>query len=132
MRELVQQQRDELYASGHRNLNMALPEEVIAEIDRLKQRYRLRSRDAVVSRVIRKCMVTSPPEALVQRATSPIMAFRRISPIVPGELADYVRRVQLRFRNIAYGPAFEMIFAEVGGDLSNPGLQLELIRGGGP
>ena len=131
MKELVQQQRAELYSSGHQNLNMALPVELIEQIDVLKSRYRLRSRDAVVARIIRKCMSTTHPDAFVQRAADPAAQVRRISPIVPSELADYVKRVQLRFRNIAYGPAFEMIFAEVGTDLSNPGVQLELIQGSG-
>ncbi len=126
MKQLVQQQRAELYSTGHQNLNMALPAEVIAQIDLLKTRYGLRSRDAVVGRIIRKCMSTTHPDAFVQRATDPAAVLRRISPIVPSELADYVKRIQRRFRNIAYGPVFEMIFAEVGADLSNPPVQLEL------
>lgn len=130
VKELVQQQRDELYATGHRNLNMALPEGVIAEIDVLKKRYRLRSRDAVVARIIRKCMATVSPENFVQRPADGDVTLRRISPIVANELADYVQQVQRRFRNMPYGPVFEMIFAEIGSDLSNPAVQLELIRGG--
>ncbi len=118
MKELVQQQRRELYATGHQNLNMSLSAETVARIDALKQRYRLRSRDAVVARVIRKCMATTQPETFVQRSADPDTTFRRISPIVAGELADYVRRVQLRFRSLAYGPVFEMILAEVGNDLT--------------
>ena len=125
-KQLVQQQRAELYSTGHQNLNMALPTEVIEQIDLLKARHRLRSRDAVVARIIRKCMVTTHPDTLVQRATDPALKVRRISPIVPSELADYVKRIQRRFRNMAYGPVFEMIFAEVGTDLSNPPVQLEL------
>ena len=77
-------------------------------------------------------MATTSPDAFTQRAAKAETSFRRISPIVPSELAEYVRRVQLRFRNIAYGPVFEMIFAEVGGDLSNPALQLELIQSNHP
>jgi len=130
VKELVQQQRGELYASGHQNLNMALPTELIGEIDVLKKRYRLRSRDAVVARIIRKCMATVSPDDFVQRAADNNMNLRRISPIVPSELADYVQQVQRRFRNMPYGPVFEMIFAEVGSDLSNPAVQLELIKGG--
>ena len=118
MKELVQQQRRELYATGHQNLNMSLSVETVARIDALKQRYRLRSRDAVVARVIRQCMSTTQPETFVQRSADPDTSFRRISPIVAGELADYVRRVQLRFRSLAYGPVFEMILAEVGNDLT--------------
>ena len=118
MKELVQQQRRELYAAGHQNLNMLLSVETVALIDALKQRYRLRSRDAVVARVIRKCLTTIPPDAFAQRPVDPDTAFRRISPIVAGELADYVRQVQLRFRGLAYGPVFEMILAEVGTDLA--------------
>ena len=132
MKELVRQQRGELYAAGHQNLNMALPEQVIEQIDRLKERHRLRSRDAVVSRIIRKCMATTRPDAFTQRAANSDTTFRRISPIVPGELADYVKRVQFRFRNVGYGPVFEMIFAEIGGDLSNPAVQLELIGSDDP
>lgn len=126
MKQLVQQQRAELYSTGHQNLNMALPTPVIEQIDVLKGRYGLRSRDAVVCRIIRKCMHTVDPDAFVQRATDPAPKLRRISPIVPSELADYVKTIQRRFRNIAYGPVFEMIFAEVGTDLSNPPVQLEL------
>ncbi len=118
MKELVQQQRRELYAAGHQNLNMLLSVETVARIDALKERYRLRSRDAVVARVIRKCMATTQPEAFAQRPADPDTEFRRISPIVAGELADYVRRVQLRFRSLAYGPVFEMILAEVGMDIA--------------
>ena len=118
MKELVQQQRRELYATGHQNLNMSLSIETVARIDALKQRYRLRSRDAVVARVIRKCMATTPAEAFTQRPADPDTSFRRISPIVAGELADYVRRVQLRFRSLAYGPVFEMILTEVGANLT--------------
>ena len=132
MKELVQQQRSELYAAGHQNLNMALPEELIAQIDELKRRHRLRSRDAVISRAIRKCMATTSPDAFTRRAIEPGAVYRRISPIVPAELVDYVKRVQLRFRNIAYGPVFEMIFAEIDGNVSHPGFQLELIRSGDP
>ena len=118
MKELVQQQRHALYAAGHRNLNMLLPVETVAQIDGLKKRYGLRSRDAVIARVIRKCMSTTKPEAFVQRAADPDTKFRRISPIVAGELADYVRRIQLRFRSVAYGPVFEMILAQIGTDLT--------------
>jgi hypothetical protein len=130
VKELVQQQRGELYATGNQNLNMALPEGVIAEIDALKKRYKLRSRDAVVSRIIRKCMSTISPDDFVQRPADGDTALRRISPIVANELVDYVQQVQRRFRNMPYGPVFEMIFAEIGSDLSNPAVQLELIRGG--
>lgn len=117
MKQLVQQQRHELYSAGHQNLNMSLSVETVARIDGLKKRFGLRSRDAVVARIIRKCMTTTEPDAFTQRAADPDTAFRRISPIVAGELADYVRRVQLRFRGLAYGPVFEMILAQVGADL---------------
>jgi hypothetical protein len=127
MRELVQQQRTELYASGHQNLNMALSEATIEKIDEMKRRYRLRSRDAVVGRIIRRCSTTVGPNDFVQRASDPDIRYRRISPIIAGELVDYVKRVQLRFRNMGYGAVFEMIFAEVGTNLS-PGIQFELIR----
>src|SRR3546814_20491960 len=89
VKELVQQQRGELYASGHQNLNMALPAELIGEIDVLKKRYRLRSRDAVVARIIRKCMATVSPDDFVQRAADNNMSLRRISPFVPRTLAPY-------------------------------------------
>src|SRR3546814_16549660 len=85
-----------------------------------KKRFRLRSRAAGVARIIRKCMATVSPDDFVQRAADNNMSLRRISPIVPSELADYVQQVQRRFRNMPYGPVFEMIFAEVGSDLSNP------------
>lgn len=127
--ELVQQQRDELYASGHQNLNMALPTEIIEQLDLLKKRYGLRSRDGVVCRIIRKSMNTVSPDSFVQGAGNANTVLRRISPIVPSELVAYVKEIQRGFRNIAYGPVFEMIFAEVGTDLSNPAVQLELIRG---
>jgi hypothetical protein len=116
VRELVQQQRGELYATGHRNLNMSLSAETIERIDALKTRFGLRSRDAVVARIIRKCMMTTDPDTFTQRAAGPDTIYRRISPIVAGELADFVKRVQLRFRGLAYGPVFEMILAEVGTD----------------
>lgn len=122
-KELVQQQRGELYSSGHQNLNMALSAETIAQIDVLKERYGLRSRDAVVGRIIRHCMTTIEPEAFTLRAAGPDTVFRRISPIVPGELAEYVRRVQLRFRNLAYGPVFEMMLDQSDGNLG-PSLAL--------
>lgn len=128
MKELVQQQRDGLYSTGHQNLNMALPVATIAQIDLLKKRYRLRSRDAVVARIIRKCSVMVEPDAFVQRAADPDTEYRSISPIVAHELAAYVKQVQRRFRNIGYGTVFVMIFAEVGTDLSNPAVQLELIE----
>ena len=118
MKELVQQQRRALYALGHQNLNMSLSAETVIRIDALKKRYALRSRDAVVARIIRKCMATTRPEAFTQRPADPDTSFRRISPIVAGELADYVRQIQLRFRGLAYGPVFEMILAEVGADLT--------------
>ena len=128
MKELVQQQRDELYASGHQNLNMALSRWTIQQIDLIKTRYRLRSRDQVVARIIRKGLTTLDPDSFVQRASDPATEYRRISPIVAAELVNYVKQVQRRFRNIGYGPVFEMIFAEVGTDLSNTAMQLELIR----
>ena len=130
VKELVRQQRGELYATGHQNLNMALPSGLIDEIDTLKKRYRLRSRDAVVARIIRQCMATVSPDDFVQREADGDATLRRISPIVENELADYVQQVQRRFRNMPYGPVFEMIFAEIGSDLSNPAVQLELIQGG--
>ena len=132
MKELVQQQRDELYSSGHQNLNMALSKWTIQQIDLIKQRLRLRSRDQVVARIIRKGLTTLDPDGFVQRASDPTTEYRRISPIVAGELANYVKQVQRRFRNIGYGPVFEMIFAEVGADLSNTAVQLELIRSAEP
>lgn len=122
MKELVQQQRGKLYAAGHQNLNMTLSAETVERIDELKKRYRLRSRDAVVARIIGKCMTTIDPNAFTHRAADPETVYRRISPIVAGELADYVRRVQLRFRSLAYGPVFEMILAEAGADLDAPTL----------
>ena len=127
MKQLVQQQRGELYASGHQNLNMAVSEATIAKIDEMKTRYRLRSRDAVVGRIIRRALSTVDPDSFVLRASVPGTAYRRISPIVAGELVDYVKRVQRRFHNLGYGPVFEMIFDEVGTNIS-PGVQFELIR----
>lgn len=132
VRQLVQQQRDGLYATGHQNLNMALPQAVIDHIDVLKKRYDLRSRDAVVARIIAKSQATASPDIFALRAADTGTVFRRISPIVPNELADYVKRIQLRFRNIAYGPIFEMMVAEVGPDLSPPFQRRELIQGAMP
>lgn len=132
MKELVQQQRDELYSSGHQNLNMALSEWTIQQIDLIKKRYRLRSRDQVVARIIRKGLTSLGPDSFVQRASNPETKYRRISPIIAGELVNYVKQVQRRFRNIGYGPVFEIIFAEVGTDLSNTAVQLELIRSAEP
>ena len=132
VKQLVQQQRDGLYASGHQNLNMALPQAVIDHIDVLKKRYNLRSRDAVVVLVIARSKATADPDIFALRAADAGTVFRRISPIVPNELAEYVKQIQGRFRNIAYGPIFEMMFAEVGLDLLPPALQCELIQGGVP
>ena len=120
VRELVDQQRGALYATGHQNVNMSLPQNVIERIDFLKARYGLRSRDAVVARIIAKSKTTIDPDHFVQRVADVDTVFRRISPIVPGELAIYMKQIQQRFRNLAYGPVFEMIFAEVGNDLSIP------------
>lgn len=117
IKQLVQERRDGLYATGHRNLNMALPEQAIAQIDAWKTRYRFRSRDAVVARVIERCMASAHPAAFVQRASSPEAALRRISPIVAVELAEYLKQVQRRFRNTGYGPIFEMMIDRVGDDL---------------
>jgi hypothetical protein len=84
MKELVQQQRAELYATGNRNLNMAVSEATIQQIDRLKKEYRLRSRDAIVARIIRKASVTVSLDHYVQRAASSPIRFiagsRRLSP----------------------------------------------------
>lgn len=132
VRQLVQQQRDGLYATGHQNLNMTLPQGVIDHLDVLKKRYNLRSRDAVVGRVIAKSQATASPDLFALRAADAGTVFRRISPIVPNELADYVKQIQRRFRNIAYGPIFEMMFAEVSLDLALPFLQREVIQGGSP
>lgn len=129
MKELVQQQRTELYATGNRNLNMAVSQETIEQIDALKKRYRLRSRDAIVARIIRKALATVGPDHYVQRAAaSPDTVYRWISPIIAIELVDYVKEIQKRFRSLSLGSAFEMIFAEIGDDLSNPAVQLELIE----
>jgi hypothetical protein len=128
VKELVQQQRGELYATGHQNLNMAIPADLINQIDLLKRTYRLRSRDAIVARVIRKCMMTIEPDAFVQRVADAGTVYRRISPIVPNELVDYVKQIQQRFRNIGYGPVFEMIFNKVASDLLSPAVQSEVIR----
>lgn len=133
MKELVQQQRAELYATGNRNLNMAVSEATIQQIDSLKKVYRLRSRDAIVARIIRKASVTVSPDQYVQRAaSSPDTVYRWISPIIAIELVDYVKEIQKRFRNLSLGSAFEMVFAEVGHDLSNPPVQLELIEAATP
>ena len=128
VKELVQQQRDELYATGHQALKLSLSETMIEQIDLLKKQYKLKSRDAVVARIIRKCMETTSPEVFVQRASDPDIVYRCISPIVANELVDYVKQIQRRFRSITYGPVFEMIAAEVGNDLSKPAVQLELIQ----
>lgn len=117
--QLVREQRDGLYAAGHQNLNMALAAPVIAQIDAWKRRHRLRSRDAVVALVIRQCMTLTEPEAFILRAAPRTDDTRRISPIVPADLADYVKRIQRHFHGIAYGPVFEMIVAEVGPDLND-------------
>lgn len=131
VRELVQRQRNELYAAGHQNVNMALPQQVIDHIDLLKKRYNLRSRNEVVARVIARSRAAFSPDTFASRAALRAVdknTFRRISPIVPNELADYMQQIQQRFRGVAYGPVFEMIFAEVGDDLSTPAVQLELIQ----
>ena len=129
VKALVQQQRGNLYSSGHQNLNMALPVEAIDQIDRLKKRYNLRSRDAVVARVIAKSHATLTPEAFTLRATDGAVVLKRISPIVPNELAGYVKRIQQQFRNIPYGPLFEMMLATVGADLTiPPGLPADTIE----
>lgn len=117
VKQLVREQRGELYASGHRNLNMVLPGDLIERIDVWKRRYRLGSRDAVVARVIRQCMATTNPDAFILHARARQMDTRRISPIVAAELADYVRLIQDRFHGLAYGPIFEMIASRVGADL---------------
>lgn len=132
VRQLVQRQRNELYAIGHQNLNMTLPQVVIDHIDVLKKQYDLRSRDAVVVRVIAKSKATANLELFALRAADAGTVFRRISPIVPNELADYVKQIQQRFRNIAYGPIFEMMFAEVARDLAPSFALRELIEGGAP
>jgi hypothetical protein len=128
VKELVQQQRDELYAAGHQNINMSLPVPVVAMIDELKKRYKLRSRDAVVGRIIRKCMNTLPVDSFVLRPLPPADKMQKISPIVAGELADYMQEIQARFRHISYGPIFETILAKVGTDLSVAPVQLELMQ----
>jgi hypothetical protein len=129
VKELVQQQRAELYATGHQNLKMSLPVETIAKLDELKKRYGLRSRDAVVGRMIRKCMDSTAPEDFALRPSdNPEAEYRWVSPIVATELAEYVKQIKRRFRNTSYGPVFEMIYAEVGDDLSKPPIQLELIQ----
>lgn len=129
VKALVRQQRGNLYSSGHQNLNMALPVEAIDQIDRLKKRYNLRSRDAVVVRVIAKSHATLTPEAFTLRATDGAAVIKRISPIVPNELAGYVKRIQQQFRNIPYGPLFEMMLATVGADLTMPpGQTADLMR----
>jgi hypothetical protein len=132
VKQLVQQQRDGLYATGHQNLNMALPQPVIDHLDALKRRYDFRSRDAVVVRVIATSKATLSPDVFALRAADAGTIFRRISPIVPNELVDYVKQIQQRFRNIAYGPIFEMMVAEVGHDGSHPAFQRELIQGALP
>ena len=120
VKELVQQQRDELYVTGHRNLRMSLSEDVITQLDVLKKNYGLRSRDAVVARIIRKAKASVAPKDYVQRpAADPDMTYRWISPIVAVELSDYVKDIQRCFRGLNYGPVFEMIFAVVGDDLSS-------------
>lgn len=125
--ELVQQQRDALYASGHRNLRMSLPEDIVRQLSEMKVRYRLGSRDMVVARVIRKAKATIRPDQFVQRtASAPSTVYRWISPIVANELGDYLKDIQKHFRNLSYGAVFEMIFAEIGQDLSKPAVQLEL------
>ncbi|WP_267381473.1 MULTISPECIES: hypothetical protein [unclassified Sphingomonas] len=118
VKQLVREQRGELYASGHQNLNMVLPGDLIERIDAWKRRYRLGSRDAVVARVIRQCMATTSPDAFILHARTRPTEIRRISPIVAAELADYVRLIQDRFHGMAYGPVFEMIAGRVGADLS--------------
>lgn len=117
-KELIQQARACLYATGHQNLNMTLSVDVLARIDTWKGRYRLRSRDAVVARVIRQCMATTDLDTFVLHAATRGPEVRRISPIVPADLTSYVKRLQNRFHGIAYGPVFEMIVAQVGEDLA--------------
>jgi hypothetical protein len=129
MKELVQQQRAGLYETGNQTLCMAVPVPMIVQIDILKKRYGLRSRDAIIARIIRKSLTTIRPDSFVQRsAASPDIAYRWITPIVAIELVDYMKEIQKRFRSLSLGGAFEMIFAEVGEDLSNPAIQLELIE----
>lgn len=129
MKELVQQQRAGLYATGNQTLCMAVPVSMIAQIDVLKKRYGLRSRDAIIARIIRRALTTIRPDSFVQRAaTSPDIAYRWITPIVAIELVDYMKEIQTRFRNLSLGSAFEMVFAEVGDDISNSAIQLELIE----
>lgn len=118
--QLVREQRDGLYATGHQNLNMKLSAAVVAQIDVWKRRHRLRSRDAVVAQVIRQCMATASPETFVLRASADAPDVRRISPIVPADVADYVKGVQRRFHGIPYGPVFEMIVARIGAELADP------------
>ena len=117
MKQLVQEQRNTLYAAGHQNLNMALRVEVIAQLDAWKHRLGLRSRDAVVALVLERCMATTLPDAFVHRASDPDASLKRISPIVSGVLARYMKRVQGRFRSQAYGPLFELMVQQAGADL---------------
>ena len=122
VKQLVREQRGELYASGHQNLNMVLPSELVDQLDAWKRRYRLGSRDAVVARVIRQCMATTSPDAFILHARTRPAEVRRISPIVAAELADYVRLIQHRFHGMAYGPVFEMIAGRIGANFSEVGL----------
>lgn len=107
VKELVQQQRDALYATGHQNLNMALAEATVEQIGILKARYELRSRDAVVARIVRKGLATIEPDDFVMKPCDPDTVFRRIYPIAPPELVDYVKRIQKRFHNVGCGPVSE-------------------------
>lgn len=113
VKQLVQQQRDGLYAQGHQNLHMTLPADAIARIDALKQRWALRSRDAVIARIVRQCMDTVPVDALVASISPIDVELRRLSPIIPGDLVAFVKQVQQRFRHRAYGPIVEMMLAAI-------------------
>jgi hypothetical protein len=127
IRELVQQQRSSLYAAGNRNLNMAVSLQTLAQIDRFKRLYRLRSRDAIVARVIASVMTRHEPDRFVERAAvSPDMRYRWISPIIAIELIAFVKAVQARFRNMSLGGAFELIFAEIGEEQAIREVQLTL------
>ena len=116
----ARQRRNEAYNAGYEQVCLSLPASLIRRLDALKTSYRLPSRAAVADDMIRRAAATI---ASNEYGLPPLLAvddpLTRITLLLHGEHAAYLRIVSYHLRDALLGVAFEAIAQRVH-DRSDP------------
>lgn len=128
--DYVRHQRATQREHGYRAIGLRLPVPLIEQLDEVKLKYKLRSRDPVIARIIRHAYETTDVRDLVIPPPYPAdVVCKGVCVTLSEELRDYLKSIQAHFRGrtVSGSTAFEMLVAAHGTDIAALPVQLELI-----